>query len=369
MAAESNQRAPKYTFDESYGSIGSNALARNRRVRLVAVALSMAALALVAMVWPQGQTRISAFQMGESKNWSNFEPSANAEAYIDGEKNILDLFFRESEATNTMVDKAYAVARQRLVKRLEEELEAHFQEEVQEALRARRDKLARSQIQSEIGALGKSMEAQQTSVQGLAELGAKIRALELDLCSGKPCKEVPEAIVSKERGRWADKEQEYAAQIAALQKKSKDWEDKARKYLAMLQSKPPPPRCAGLTEVDGASGNITTGVSTSPAGTVEDCRWIIRAPPGRSSITLQFSEVHIMGDKSRVSIFVGPENVALYKNEDVVNWSSAYRSFSGSTFPLPVHCNSNEVTDPRIQSTRPCIPLLFTSASPLIVAV
>eukprot|EP00961_Rhodomonas_salina_P082112 1104325-Rhodomonas_salina.2 len=203
------------------------------------------------------------------------------------------------------------------------------------------------------------MEAQQTSVQGLAELGAKIRALELDLCSGKPCKEVPEAIVSK--------------------------------------SKPPPPRCAGLTEVDGASGNITTGVSTSPAGTVEDCRWIIRAPPGRSSITLQFSEVHIMGDKSRVSIFVGPENVALYKNEDVslrfalrcefeaifckvdaigadtseqvVNWSSAYRSFSGSTFPLPVHCNSNEVTDPRIQSTRPCIPLLFTSASPLIVAV
>eukprot|EP00961_Rhodomonas_salina_P082111 1104325-Rhodomonas_salina.1 len=102
MAAESNQRAPKYTFDESYGSIGSNALARNRRVRLVAVALSMAALALVAMVWPQGQTRISAFQMGESKNWSNFEPSANAEAYIDGEKNILDLFFRESEATNTV---------------------------------------------------------------------------------------------------------------------------------------------------------------------------------------------------------------------------------------------------------------------------
>lgn len=48
------------------------------------------------------------------------------------------------------------------------------------------------------------MEAQQTSVQGLAELGAKIRALELDLCSGKPCKEVPEAIVSKVNVRLGD---------------------------------------------------------------------------------------------------------------------------------------------------------------------
>lgn len=50
-----------------------------------------------------------------------------------------------------MVDKAYAVARQRLVKRLEEELEAHFQEEVQEALRARRDKLVRRPLSTVFG--------------------------------------------------------------------------------------------------------------------------------------------------------------------------------------------------------------------------
>jgi hypothetical protein len=31
-------------------------------------------------------------------------------------------------------------------------------------------------------------------------------------------------------------------------------------------------------------------------------------------------QVKLMGSDGRVSIFVGPENVALYKDEDVVNW-------------------------------------------------
>jgi hypothetical protein len=38
-----------------------------------------------------------------------------------------------------------------------------------------------------------------------------------------------------------------------------------------------------------------------------------------------------------------PENVALYKNEDIINWASAFKSFTGDAYPAPIVCPSNEV--------------------------
>jgi len=58
---------------------------------------------------------------------------------------------------------------------------------------------------------------------------------------------------------------------------------------------------------------------------------------------LHFPDLHVKGNEGRVSIFVGPENVALYKNEDVINWASAFKSFTGEAYPLPIVCPSNEV--------------------------
>ena len=63
---------------------------------------------------------------------------------------------------------------------------------------------------------------------------------------------------------------------------------------------------------------------------------------------LRFPNVQLKGADSRVSIFVGPENVELYKHEDVVNWASAYKSFTGSAYPAPIVCPSNEVHVPDV---------------------
>jgi len=105
---------------------------------------------------------------------------------------------------------------------------------------------------------------------------------------------------------------------------------------------PPPPHCSGITTIYGHAGTISSG----PAGSAKDrshldCRWIIKSPD--SSIVLRFPNLKVMGSGSRVSVFVGPENVRLYKDQDMLNWALAYKSFTGMSYEAPIVCNSNEV--------------------------
>ena len=89
------------------------------------------------------------------------------------------------------------------------------------------------------------------------------------------------------------------------------------------------------------SGVVDTGGPVTDADH-NDCRWLIKSPES-TAVILNFPDVHLKGDQGRVSIFVGPENVNLYKNEDVISWSSAFKSFTGDTFPTPIVCPSSEV--------------------------
>eukprot|EP00802_Teleaulax_amphioxeia_P008096 Tamp_08104.p1 GENE.Tamp_08104~~Tamp_08104.p1 ORF type:complete len:315 (-),score=79.07 Tamp_08104:507-1451(-) len=143
--------------------------------------------------------------------------------------------------------------------------------------------------------------------------------------------------VSSERA-----EKDYASAKSEMQ----HWKDLATEYHEALQQTPPPPpplpppHCKGLMTIYGASGSVDTG---GPATDLEhnDCRWIIKSPS--SAIVLHFPDLHVKGDTGRVTIFVGPENVALYKNEDIINWASAFKSFTGEAYPSPIVCPSNEV--------------------------
>ncbi len=122
---------------------------------------------------------------------------------------------------------------------------------------------------------------------------------------------------------------------------------------------PPPPHCSGITTIYGHAGTISSG----PAGSAKDrshldCRWIIKSPD--SSIVLRFPNLKVMGSGSRVSVFVGPENVRLYKDQDMLNWALAFKSFTGMSYEAPIVCNSNEVSVCLFDNLR----LLFSLSSP-----
>lgn len=140
-----------------------------------------------------------------------------------------------------------------------------------------------------------------------------------------------------------------AKDMARDEKEAEHYKELATEYFNELQQTPPPPtppppapppHCKGLVTLLGPSGSVDTG---GPATDPEhnDCRWLIKSTS--SAIVLHFPDVHVKGDEGRVSIFVGPENVALYKNEDVINWASAFKSFTGDAYPNPIVCPSSEV--------------------------
>ena len=69
------------------------------------------------------------------------------------------------------------------------------------------------------------------------------------------------------------------------------------------------------------------------------------------------ADVHLKGEQGRVSIFVGPENVGLYKDQQDTSWASAFKV---STASLPMPYGQYEL--PRIVSDKSFV--LMTSLFP-----
>eukprot|EP00286_Rhodomonas_abbreviata_P009818 CAMPEP_0181342224 /NCGR_PEP_ID=MMETSP1101-20121128/30875_1 /TAXON_ID=46948 /ORGANISM="Rhodomonas abbreviata, Strain Caron Lab Isolate" /LENGTH=415 /DNA_ID=CAMNT_0023453645 /DNA_START=237 /DNA_END=1484 /DNA_ORIENTATION=+ len=372
------------TACEDYGSAvrqDASVLTRYRNSRLLVLVGMMTAAALLLVGFIATPDSSAVALQGKFANWTDLE-GRDEEAYMDGEKNILDMFYKEENEDDAEVEKAYTDEHNRLVLRLEKELQDQMAREVQNALQKNFQKaLDESDVANKMRRLENDVAGQNSTLQSFNDdIVPKIRSLEHAVCDGRPCKDWPKVLaeetrkveeetsrnnlLSKTLEELGGREKQYIKEMSDLETKyrlsdqeTNEWKDRAKKYAIKAEKywellhttpappppAPTPPRCSGLKELEGTSGEITAGINENSASSEEDCRWIIRAPPGSSSITLHFSNVHIYGSKSRVSVFVGPENVALYEHEDVINWSSAFVSFTGTVYPRPVHCNSNEV--------------------------
>ena len=285
-------------------------------------------------------------------------------------------------------DHIYQLIHPGLLAELQKEIEREMKEEVQEAVdKEQQEYYLRNtaNIQHEMGAVMKDVDAQKSINAQFTAMVTRAQSLEKEICKGESCEDWDTLLAGAQkkvdalRKELALERKTHHSDLDRIREEDKDltadmdsdeqtartveqdltyWRGLANVYYAMLHPRtapmqtpspplpsrlpPPPPHCSGLKLIYGAAGSISSG----PAGTAtdlehNDCRWIIKSP--NAEIVLRFPNLKVFGSDGRVSIFVGPENVALYKNEDVVNWASAYKSFTGLAYPAPIVCPAGEV--------------------------
>ena len=306
-------------------------------------------------------------------------------SFTKGEAHMINDVFHQDSTKDELSDPVYRLVRPELLEELQHEIELEMEEEVQEAVKKEQQEYylrTTATIQKEMGAVMDDVDKQKKIDDRFHAMVKRAKELESGICQGasarcdnwdallagaqKKVDALKKQLAAQHR-RLAERERashqkdaDESALVDSEEQKAKDmekelsyWHGLSNVYYAMLHPPkpqpaqpaprpPPPPHCSGLKTIYGATGSISTG----PAGTAtepehNDCRWIIKSPS--AEIVLRFPNVKLMGSDSRVSIFVGPENVALYKNEDVINWASAYKSFTGSAYPAPIVCHSDEV--------------------------
>uniref|UniRef100_A0A7S0EY29 CUB domain-containing protein n=1 Tax=Hanusia phi TaxID=3032 RepID=A0A7S0EY29_9CRYP len=95
----------------------------------------------------------------------------------------------------------------------------------------------------------------------------------------------------------------------------------------------PPPlgSCKGLIVIDGPQqGEIDSG-TPHPISFKQgaDCRWLIKAPPGKDSITLDFDSFHLTGTHGHIRIYTGEEAIERFKTSEQQDSMLAYKTFTG----------------------------------------
>eukprot|EP00277_Geminigera_cryophila_P004974 CAMPEP_0179428782 /NCGR_PEP_ID=MMETSP0799-20121207/14357_1 /TAXON_ID=46947 /ORGANISM="Geminigera cryophila, Strain CCMP2564" /LENGTH=360 /DNA_ID=CAMNT_0021204427 /DNA_START=114 /DNA_END=1196 /DNA_ORIENTATION=+ len=303
-------------------------------------------------------------------------------SYVKGEKHMMDDVFAQESSKSELQDTVYSLVHPDLLLELQREIEAEMAQEVEAAVKKQQQIYyleTTATIQTEMSAVMADVDMQKLINTKFAAMVSRAKILESAVCNGEKCEnwdvllagaqrkvEALTKELAAEKGRHsidahrASSEDKDASALVdqdeLIAQKIEDdlvyWHGLANVYYAMLHPPatpvpyhtppPPPPHCFGLKTVYGATGSISTG----PSGTAtdldhKDCRWVIKTP--QSQIVLNFPDLHVLGSEGRVSIYVGPENVALYKNEDVINWQSAFKSFTSLAYPAPIVCPSNEV--------------------------
>lgn len=295
-----------------------------------------------------------------------------------------DVLSAES-SKHELEDHIYQLIHPSLLAELQKEIEKEMSEEVQEAVdKEQQEYYLRNtgKIQHEMGAVMQDVDAQKSINAHFSAMVTRAKSLEKDICKGESCENWDLLLAGAQKkvdalskelaierrthkndlNRIREEDKDLTANMDSDEQKARKleedltyWRGLANVYYAMLHPRtapmqtptplpPPPPHCSGLKLIYGAAGSISSG----PAGTAtdlehNDCRWIIKSP--NPEIVLRFPNLKVLGAEGRVSIFVGPENVELYKNEDVVNWASAYKSFTGLAYPAPVVCPAGEVSE------------------------
>jgi len=295
-----------------------------------------------------------------------------------------DVLSAES-SRHELEDHVYQLVHPSLLAELQHEIEREMAEEVQEAVdKEQQEYYLRNtaSIQREMGAVMKDVNAQKSINSRFSAMVKRAKSLEKEICTGESCEDWDSLLAGAQKKvdalskELATERKLHRADLDRISEEDKDltadmfsdeqkalkveqdltyWRGLTNVYYAMLHPRtapapvqtpppvpPPPPHCSGLKLIYGAAGSISSG----PAGTAtdldhNDCRWIIKSP--NPEIVLRFPNLKVLGAEGRVSIFVGPENVELYKDEDVVNWSSAYKSFTGLAYPAPIVCPAGEV--------------------------
>jgi len=301
-------------------------------------------------------------------------------SYISGEQHVMNDLFKQQKAEDSAVKNAFYHARDKMSRVLEASIEKQEEREKFLAVEVERRKhwVLPERVDSEIKSMYKDIYHSHLLMNNFNKLGEKVRDVEDAICDGRPCKHWHNLLDSTQtkvkdlehrlaheneahtldlkefRGRDNAMDESKARAIKDISNSGKEmqhWKDLAAKYQEEYQEelkKPPPPpppppppkHCKGLVTMYGSWGAVDTG---GPATDLQhnDCRWLIKS--SSSAVVLHFPDFHVKGDEGRVSIFVGPENVALYKNEDVINWASAFKSFTGEAYPAPIVCPSSEV--------------------------
>jgi hypothetical protein len=313
-------------------------------------------------------------------------------SFTKGEAHMINDVFNQESSKEELTDPVYGLVHPELLLELQKEIEREMQEEVDAAVKKEQQEYylrTTATIQKEMGAVMDDVDKQKKINAKFHAMVKRAKELESGICAGGSLRcdnwnallAAAQKKVDSLKKQLDDAHGEHTVDEAADHQKDEDeaalvdseeqkaskmeeelnyWKGLANVYYIMLHPPPkppapapslsfppPPPHCSGLKTIYGATGSVSTG----PAGTATgpehtDCRWIIKT--SNPDIVLRFPNVQLKGADSRVSIFVGPENVALYKHEDVVNWASAYKSFTGSAYPAPIVCPSNEVHVPAV---------------------
>lgn len=322
-------------------------------------------------------------------------PDAYAEkkmSYVKGEKHMMDDVFAQESSKSEMEDTVYTLVHPDLLIELQHEIEVEMEEEVQVAVKKEQQEYylrTTATIQKEMGAVMDDVDRQKIINTKFSAMVSRAKRLEKQVCKGEKCENWDALLAGAQkkvdalRKELAAENKRYKAHVSLESDKDKDesamvdddeqqaqkmeedltyWHGLANVYYAMLHPRttqpppipyqtpsPPPPHCSGLKTIYGPTGSITSGPAGGagevPADSAtlynNDCRWVIKSPA--PAIVLRFPNLKVLGSEGRISIYVGPDNVALYKNEDVINWQSAYKSFTGLAYPAPIVCHSNEV--------------------------
>ena len=306
-----------------------------------------------------------AFQRAEAEervHWTRKE-NIDEPSYVAGEQHVMHDVFKQQTVEDAAVKEAFYNARDKMSRILEATIERQEAREEVAAVDAERRKhwVQPKRVEGEMRNMYSDIYHSHQLMYNFNKLGEEVRGVEDKICDGHPCKHW-HALLDKTQAKAQDLEQfrgrkhvmtlskhRVAEDMARDEKEAQHYKELATEYFNELQQTPPPPppppptpppHCKGLVTLLGPSGSVDTG---GPATDPEhnDCRWLIKSTS--SAIVLHFPDFHVKGDEGRVSIFVGPENVALYKNEDVINWASAFKSFTGDAYPNPIVCPSSEV--------------------------
>jgi hypothetical protein len=307
--------------------------------------------------------------------------SAKKMSYVKGETHMMNDVFNKENTESELKDHLFELIHPSLLKELEGEIAREMEEEVQQAVKKEQQEYyldTTKSIQTEMNGVMEDVNSQKQINSRFMSIVKRAKQLQGEECHGEKCENwdallaaaqkkvdaLRKELATEKKARRADramehaKEQKYSAITDSASSKSEKLEDEikywhglANVYYAMLHPRtpppapppPPPPHCSGLKTIYGAVGSISTGPASSVVNPdFNDCRWVIKSPV--AGIVLRFPGVKLPGSEARVSVFVGPENVALYKDEDVINWAAAYKSFTGLTYPAPIVCHSNEVS-------------------------
>ena len=94
------------------------------------------------------------------------------------------------------------------------------------------------------------------------------------------------------------------------------------------------PPCRGVYDVSGTEGKISSGPPvplTWEQGA--DCRWLIQAPAGVDSVTLDFEAFQVSGMHGHLRIYAGHKSAEEFKTSAKQDSGQAYKTYSDSNKP------------------------------------